>query len=145
MRKTLFLHEVKPPTSKTFKFFQCKGITPFLLHLLSPDFFLQIVTLFIVRYAFALPPLFLRFKTVPNSMQVRSLEWAKNGTYKGFARELLGNYERGIEISFYGKSQKQSDEKKICHINRRLFGRKYVTLQPTRVVNPQKNIKRPKL
>jgi hypothetical protein len=31
-------------------------------------------------------------------MQVRSLEWAKNGTYKGFARELLGNYERGIEI-----------------------------------------------
>ena len=88
MRKTLFLHEVKPPTSKTFNFFLSKGFTPFSQHPLFPDFFLQIIILFKLRYAFVMPPLFLRFKTVPNSMQVRSLEWAKNGTYKGFAWDL---------------------------------------------------------
>ena len=97
MRKTLFLHEVKPPTSKTFNFFQCKGITPSLSHSFFPDFLLQIVTLFIVRSAFASPSLFLRFKTVPNSMQVRSLEWAKNGTYKGFARELHGSWKEAMK------------------------------------------------
>ena len=96
MCKSLFLHRVKPPTSKTFNFFQGKGITPFLLPLLFPDFFLQIVTLFIVRSAFASPSLFLRFKTVPNSMQVRSLEWAKNGTYKGIAWELRKRHKNPI-------------------------------------------------
>ena len=117
MRKSLFLYEVKPPTSKTFNFFQGKGVTPFLSHPLFPDFLLQIITLFIVRYAFALPPLFLLFKTVPNSMQVRSLEWAKNGTYKGFARELLRNYERGIEIIVFMENHKN-----------RAMKRKYVIL-----------------
>lgn len=98
MRKTLFSHEVKPPTSKTFNFFQCKGITPFLLHFLFPDFLFQIVTLFIVRSAFASPSLCLRFKTVLNSMQVRSLEWARNGTYKGFATDLHGSWKETIRI-----------------------------------------------
>ena len=112
MRKSLFLYEVKPPTSKTFNFFQCKGIIPFLLHLLFPDFLFQIVTLFIVRSAFASPSLFLRFKSVPNSMQVRSLEWAKNGTYKGFARELLGNCERGIEIIVFMENHKNRATKR---------------------------------
>ena len=117
MRKTLFLYEVKPPTSKTFNFFQCKEIIPFLLHPFFSDFFLQITTLFIVRSAFASPSLFLRFKTVPNSMQVRSLEWAKNGTYKGFARELLGNCERGTEIIDFMENHKN-----------RAMKRKYVIL-----------------
>ena len=61
MRKTLFLHRVKPPTSKTFDFFLSKGIIPFLSHPLFPDFLLQIITLFIVRSAFASPSLFLRY------------------------------------------------------------------------------------
>ena len=60
MRKTLFLHEVKPPTSKTFNFFLSKGLTPFSLHPLFPDFLLQTITLFIVRYASVIPPLYLR-------------------------------------------------------------------------------------
>ena len=36
--------------------------------------------------------LFLRFKAVPNSLQVRSLEWEKNGICIGFARELHGSW-----------------------------------------------------
>ena len=67
MRKTLFLHEVNPPTSKTFNFFLSKGITPFLLHLLFPDFLLQIITLFIV-----LPSLHLRSSFASKPFQVRS-------------------------------------------------------------------------
>ena len=98
MRKTLFLHKVKPPTSKTFNFFLCKGITPFSLHLLFPDFLLQIITLFIVRYASVVPSLFLRSTFASKPFQVRFLEWAKNGTYKRVTRDLHGTHERGIEI-----------------------------------------------
>ena len=112
MRKSLFLYKVKPPTSKTFDFFQCKGITPFLLHPLFPDFLLQIVTLFIIRYAFASPSLFLRFKSASNPLQIRSLEWAKNGTYKGFARELHRNCERGTEIIDFMENHKNKTMKR---------------------------------
>ena len=112
MHKILFLYEVKPPTSKTFDFFSRQGYHPIFITFFFPDFLLQIVTLFIVRSAFASPSLFLRFKTVPNSMQVRSLEWAKNGTYKGFARELLGNCERGIEIIVFMGNHKNRTEKR---------------------------------
>ena len=101
MRKTLFLHEVKPPTSKTFNFFLSKGLTPFSLHPLFPDFLLQTITLFIVRYAFVIPPLYLRFKAVSKPFQLRSLEWVKNGIYMGVTRDLHGTHERGIEILNY--------------------------------------------
>ncbi len=98
MHKTLFLHEVKPPTSKTFNFFLSKGFTPFSQHPLFPDFLLQIIILFKLRYAFVLPPLFLRFKSVSKPFQVRSLEWAKNGTYMGVTRDLHGTWREAIKI-----------------------------------------------
>ena len=36
------------------------------------------------------PSLFLRYKSVPNSMQVRFIGWEKNGSCIDFGRELLG-------------------------------------------------------
>ena len=128
MRKTLFLHEVKPPTSKTFNFFQCKGIIPFLLHPLFPDFLLQIITLFIVRYAFALPPLYLRSSFASKPFQIRCKSVPKNGRKMGLTRELQGNCERGIEIQFYVKIHKIEAPKRKKSINRRLFRRIYITL-----------------
>ena len=67
MRKSLFLYKVKPPTSKTFDFFQSKGI----------------VTIFIVRYAFASPSLFLRFKSVVSPFHRMGKKWDLQGICKG--------------------------------------------------------------
>ena len=42
-------------------------------------------------FSFVSGSLLIRFKSVPNSLQVRSLEWEKNGICIGFARELHGS------------------------------------------------------
>ena len=44
----------------------------------------------LLRYAFALPSLQVRFKSVPNPIQVRSQEWDLHGICKGGRRELQG-------------------------------------------------------
>ena len=38
----------------------------------------------------ASPSLFLRSSSAPNSMQVRSIEWVKNGSCTDFGRDLQG-------------------------------------------------------
>ena len=43
-------------------------------------------------FSFVSGSLLIRFKSVPNSLQVRSLEWTKNGICIGFARELQGRW-----------------------------------------------------
>ena len=43
-------------------------------------------------FSFVSGSLLIRFKSVPNSMHVRSLEWEKNGICIGFARELQGRW-----------------------------------------------------
>jgi hypothetical protein len=88
MHKTLFLHEVKPPTSKTFNFFLSKGIILFSLHPLFPDFLLQIIILFKLRYAFVLPPLFLRFKAVLSPFLRMGEKWDLHGSHKGLTWDL---------------------------------------------------------
>lgn len=66
------------------------------------------------RYVSVLPPLFLRFNSVPKPFQLRSLEWAKNGTYMGVTRELHGTHERGIEIHLRIKILPLIFNKEIC-------------------------------
>ena len=100
MRKTLFLHEVKPPTSKTFNFFLSKGLTPFSLHPLFPDFLLQTITLFIVRYAFVIPPLYLRFKTVPTPFLRMGEKWDLQGSHKGLTWESRKRHRNSFLVPF---------------------------------------------
>jgi hypothetical protein len=57
-------------------------------------------------------------------------KWDLHRSHKGLTWDSRKKYRNP---KFYVKSQKDTLEKKINHINRRLFGRKYVTLWPTRV------------
>ena len=46
-----------------------------------------------LRWSFAMPSLYLRFRFASNPFQVRSKSVPDNGTYMGFAREEEGNYK----------------------------------------------------
>ena len=50
-----------------------------------------------------MPPLILRCKSVSGPFQVRSLEWAKNGTYMGGTRESLGSNVTGAFVEFLAR------------------------------------------
>ena len=122
MHKILFLHKVKPPTSKTFNFFQCKGITPFLLHLLSrtSSFKSSLSSLFV------LPSLHLRSSFASNPLQIRSKldaspflrmgeKWDLQGICKGIAWELRKRHRN----PFCVKIHKNEVSKGKNSINRR--------------------------
>ena len=53
-----------------------------------------------LRSASVVGPLFLRFKSVPSPLLIRSYEWEENGTYIGVTREEEGSYGKSIVSVF---------------------------------------------
>ena len=123
MCKSLFLHEVKPPTSKTFYFFHRKGITPNQLHPPCPDFLLQLVVFLNIRSAFVMPTLQVRSTSVSGPFLGMGEKWDLQGICKGLTQELRKRHRNTEFLKKITKTQlqKEKKEKSINDANPKTF------------------------